>query len=325
MTVESRKERRLAARCEDASHRFVKPSRRDRVFYSINGIVLLVIFLLVLLPILTVFANSLSSSNAVATGRVSFWPQVQLPDKSYRIGISFDGFTAAFKNKNIISGYLNTIFYTLAGTLINVFLTVLAAYPLSRSDLPGKNKLTMLFAFTMIFNGGMMPNYLLVRDLGIMNTRWAILLPMAINVYNMVICRTFFQNTIPKELLEAAQLDGCSDFRFLLRIVLPLSKAVLAVIGLYYAVQHWNAYFNAFLYLTDHKLYPLQIILKDILLSSAVTPDMLEGTIVESVDLNLIHLLKYSLIIIACLPIWCVYPFVQKYFVQGVMIGSVKG
>lgn len=303
----------------------LKLSRGDRTFYFLNGIILLFLFLLVLLPILTVFANAFSSSNAVASGRISFWPQVQAEDKRFVPGISFDGFVAAFKNNNIISGYANTIIYTISGTVLNVVLTVLAAYPLSRSDMPGRNKVMMLFAFTMIFNGGMMPNYLLIRDLGLMNSRWAIILPMAINVYNMVICRTFFQSTIPRELLEASQLDGCSDFRFLISIVLPLSKAVLAVIGLYYAVYHWNAYFNAFLYLTDHKLYPLQIVLKDILLSSAVTPDMLEGADMGSVDLNLIHLLKYSLIVVACLPIWCVYPFVQKYFVQGVMIGSVKG
>ncbi|GHU83582.1 sugar ABC transporter permease [Clostridia bacterium] len=300
-------------------------SRADRVFYTVNGALMLVMFLLVLLPILTLFANALSESNAVASGKVTFWPLVRGEGNTYQLGISLAGFKAAFQNNKLVAGYGNTILYTAAGTCLNLFLTILAAYPLSRSDLPGRNKFMAFFAFTMIFNAGMMPNYLLMRELKLMNTRWAMILPLAINVYNMVICRTFFQSTIPRELLEAAQLDGCDDFHFVLRIVLPLSKAVIAVIGLYYAVYHWNAYFNAFMYLTDSGLYPLQIILRDILLSSAVSPDMLEGAVTGSVDLNMIHVLKYAVIIIACLPIWCVYPFLQKYFVQGVMIGSIKG
>lgn len=300
-------------------------SASDKRFYFINGIILFILFLLVLLPILTLFANAFSDSNAVAAGRVSFWPLAKSEAGGFHLGISLDGFKAAFKNNKLLSGYWNTIIYTVSGTLLNLFLTILAAYPLSRSDLPGKNKIMMLFAFTMIFNAGMMPNYLLMQELNLMNTRWAMILPLAINVYNMVICRTFFAGTIPKELLEAAQLDGCNDFRFLVTMVLPLSKAVIAVIGLYYAVYHWNSYFNAFMYLTDQSLYPLQIVLREILLSSVVNPEMLEGAVTGSVDFNMIHVLRYAVIIIACLPIWCVYPFLQKYFVQGVMIGSVKG
>lgn len=302
-----------------------RDTARDKAFYAVNGLMLAFFFLLVLIPIVYVFANAFSDSNAVAAGKVSFLPMVRDAQKQYHLGISLDGFTAAFKNENIITGYLNTIFYTFAGTLINVTLTLLAAYPLSRSDLPGRNKIMMLFAFTMIFNGGMIPNYLLMKELHLHNTRWALLLPLAINVYNMVICRTFFQQTIPKELQEAAELDGCSDARFFVSIVLPLSKAILAVIALYYAVYHWNAYFNAFLYITDKRLYPLQIVLKDIMIANTVTASMLEGAATGDIDYNIIMVLKYSLIIVACLPIWCLYPFVQKYFVQGVMIGSVKG
>ncbi len=302
-----------------------KLSRGDKTFYGINGVILVLLFLMVLLPILTVFANAFSSGEAVATGRVSFWPQTKNSDGVYGLGVSVEGFVAAFKNDRIVTGYGNTILYTLAGTVFNMFLTLLAAYPLSRDDLPGRNKIMALFAFTMIFNGGMIPNYLLLKDLKMLNTRWAIIIPMAINVYNMVICRTFFKTTIPKELLEAAQLDGCSDFKFLISIVMPLSKAILAVIGLYYGVFHWNAYFNAFLYLTDKALYPLQIVLKEILLSSVVSAEMLEGANTGTVDFNLIHVLRYALIVVACLPIWMVYPFLQKYFVQGVMIGSIKG
>lgn len=302
-----------------------KLSATDRRFYFVNGIILAIIFLLVLLPILSLFANAFSDSNAVAAGKVSFWPLSRNAEGDYRLGVSIDGFRAAFTNSKLLNGYANTIFYTVCGTALNLFLTILAAYPLSRGDLPGRNKIMLLFAFTMIFNAGMMPNYMLMQKLGLMNTRWVMILPMAINVYNMVICRTFFQSTIPKELLEAAQLDGCNDFHFVLRIVLPLSKAVVAVIGLYYAVHHWNAYFNAFMYLSKQSLYPLQIVLREILLSSVVSPEMLEGASTGSVDFNMIHVLRYAVIIIACLPIWCVYPVLQKYFVQGVMIGSIKG
>jgi ABC-type sugar transport system, permease component len=302
-----------------------KLSADDKRFYFINGTMLFIIFMLVLLPILTLFANAFSDGNAVAAGKVSFWPLARDEQGAFHLGVDFDGFAAAFKNTKLLNGYMNTIFYTLAGTCLNLVMTILAAYPLSRSDLPGRNKVMMLFAFTMIFNAGMMPNYMLMQKLHLMNTRWAMVLPMAINVYNMVICRTFFQSTIPRELLEAAQLDGCTDFRFVWSIVLPLSKAVIAVIGLYYGVYHWNAYFNAFMYLSDQSLYPLQIVLREILLSSVVSPEMLEGATTGSVDFNMIHVLRYAVIIIACLPIWCVYPMLQKYFVQGVMIGSIKG
>jgi len=298
---------------------------KDKTFYAINSTVLVLILLIIALPLLYLFCNAFSGSDAVAAGKVPFWPQVRGEDGAYHLGVSMDGFIAVFKNDKILSGYLNTIFYTVFGTIINMVMTLLAAYPLSRWDLKGRDKIMMLFAFTMIFSGGMIPNYLLIKDLGMLNTRWALLIPGAVSVYNMVICRTFFQSTLPRELLEAAQIDGCSDFRFFLQMALPLSKAVIAVIGLYYAVAHWNAYFNAFLYITNQKLYPLQIVLKEILISNNVTPDMLEGANTGAVDFNLIHVLKYASIIVACLPIWIIYPFVQKYFVQGVMIGSIKG
>ena len=300
-------------------------SRDDKIFYGINGTILFVILLVTLLPIVYLFANAFSQSDAVAAGAVTFLPQVRDPAGGYRLGAALDGFKAVFKNDNILQGYGNTIIYTVFGTIINMILTVLAAYPLSLSDMPGKNPIMMLFTFTMIFTGGMIPNYILMQQLGWLNTRWALLVPGAINVYNMVICRTFFVNSIPKELLEAAQIYGCNYFRFFLQMALPLSKAVLAVLCLYYAVAHWNAYFNAFLYITYQSLYPLQIVLKDILISNTVSPEMLEGAARGTYDLNLVHVLKYAAIVVACLPIWCIYPFVQKYFVQGVMIGSVKG
>lgn len=292
-----------------------KTSNSDKIFYSIVNITLILLLLVVAIPILNIFASSFSSGRAVASGRVFIWP----------VEWSLEGYAAVFRNNYIWSGYANTIYYTIVGTTINVILTLLAAYPLSRSDMPGVNIFMLIFAFTMIFAGGMIPSYLLIKNLGMLNTRWAIILPGAISVYNMIITRTYFISSIPKDLLEAAHIDGCSDFRYFIKIALPLSKSIIAVIALFYAVGHWNAYFNAFLYLSDKDLYPLQIILRDILLVNTMDSSMMIDAEMQASRANLADLLKYSLIIVASLPIWCVYPFVQKYFVQGVMIGSLKG
>lgn len=181
----------------------------------------------------------------------------------------------------------------------------------------------MLFTFTMIFGGGMIPNYLLIKDLHMLNTVWSILIPGAISVYNMIVMRTFFQKSIPGELLEAAQMDGCSDIKYLLQVVLPLAKSIFAVITLYYAVAHWNAYFNAFMYLMDDDMYPLQIFLKEILVASKISAEMIDEVAVTNIGLE--HILKYSLIVVATVPMLIIYPFVQKHFVKGVMIGAVKG
>lgn len=287
---------------------------QDKVFYWVVDIVLGVVLVSVLIPILYVIANSLSSGSMVVSGRVFLWP----------VQFSLEGYQAVFADKNILTGYGNTIFYTVVGTTLNVVMTTAAAWALSRQELPGRGVIMALFAFTMIFKGGMIPDFLLVKDLGIMNTRLAIILPMAINVYNMVILRTFFANTIPRDLHEAAQLDGCSEFSFFLKIALPLSKSGIAVIILYYAVYHWNAFFNAFLYLTKKDLYPLQLVLRDILLAN--TLDAADTVTNESINyLNRAEVVKYALILVACVPIWCVYPFVQKHFVRGVMLGAIKG
>lgn len=287
---------------------------QDKIFYWVVDIFLGIVLVSVLIPIFYVIANSLSSGAMVVSGRVFLWP----------VSFSLEGYQAVFSDKNILTGYANTLFYTVAGTTLNVVLTTAAAWPLSRQDLPGRAVVMMLFAFTMIFKGGMIPDFLLVRDLGIMNTRLAIILPMAINVYNMVILRTFFANTIPKDLHEAAQLDGCSEFSFFLKIALPLAKSGIAVIVLYYAVYHWNAFFNAFLYLTKKDFYPLQLVLRDILLAN--TLDAADTVTNESINyLNRAEVIKYSLILVACVPVWCVYPFVQKHFVRGVMLGAIKG
>lgn len=287
----------------------------DKIFYIVVYVVLSIALVVTLVPLINIVAASFSAPSAVSAGKVLLWP----------VDFSIEGYKAVFKNGDVIMGYANTIFYTVVGTLINVVLTVLAAYPLSRKDLVGRGFLMKVFSFTMIFTGGMIPTYLLVSELGMINTRWALLLPGAISVYNMIITRTYFQNNLPDELWEAAQLDGCGNFKFFIKMAIPLSGAIIAVISLYYAVAHWNAYFNAFLYINDRNLYPLQIFLREILIANSIDPNAVVDPETAEAKQGMADLLKYSLIMVSCVPIWCVYPFVQKYFVKGVMVGSVKG
>ncbi len=286
----------------------------DRTMYTVIHVVMVILLIVTLYPLIYVVSSSFSSAEAVSTGKVVLWP----------VDFSLRGYQQVFKYQAIWLGYRNTIFYTLVGTAINVVLTVCAAFALSKKTLPGRNLFTFLFTFTMLFSGGIIPTYLQLRSLGIINTRWALLLPGAVSVYNMVVTRTFIGN-IPAELSEAAQIDGCSDARYFVSILLPLSKAIIAVISLYYAVGHWNAYFNALLYLSDRTLYPLQVFLRDILVLNAVevssTMDPEEARALEGMR----DLLKYSMIVVSTVPILCVYPAIQKYFAKGVMVGSLKG
>ena len=230
-----------------------------------------------------------------------------------------------FRNRRVLLGFGNTLTYTLLGTLINVCVCMMCAYPLSRRDLPCRNVFMLIFAFTMYFGGGMIPNYLLMRNLGMLDTLWVMILPGALSVYNMILARTFMQTSIPGELLEAATLDGCSDLRYFLQIVLPLSKAIIAVVAMYSAVAHWNTYFNAMLYLDSMEKMPLQIILREILLANQFDASMMVDPELQEARADLADVLKYALIMISTVPILLVYPFIQKYFVQGMMIGSVKG
>jgi putative aldouronate transport system permease protein len=223
-------------------------------------------------------------------------------------------------------GYRNTIFYTVVGTVINLFLTTLAAYPLSRRDLPGRNIFMFLITFTMFFHGGLIPTYLVVKGLGMVDTFWALVIPNAIATYNLIVMRTYFQTSIPWELQEAALIDGCSNTRLLLKIILPLSKPIIAVMVLFYAVMHWNAFFNALIYLRDEELYPLQLILREILIMNQTSLSD-DASIQFGMDekLLLAESIKYALIIVASVPVLIMYPFVQRHFVKGVMIGSIKG
>lgn len=292
----------------------IKNAFEDKIFYFFNDLWLWLALLVVLYPIIYIVSSSFSSTDAVTSGKVILWP----------VEFSLAGYKAVFEHEHILSGYLNTIFYTSVGTIVNIIFTVLAAYPLSRKKMPGRKIFIFIFTFAMLFNGGLIPNYLLNSNLGLINTRWVMIIPVALSIYNMIIARAFFQSNIPEELSEAAQIDGCDHMKFLIKIVIPLSKPILAVLALYYAVTHWNSYFNAFVYLSDAKLYPLQIILRDILVSNDV-----EGMIVDPEMMaqkqGLADLLKYSLIVVSSVPFMIVYPFVQKHFVKGALTGAVKG
>jgi len=291
--------------------------RDDVGFNIVNYTILTVILLIVAYPLIYIVSASFSSTAAVMANRVWLWP----------VEPSLKGYEAVFNNKDILTGFGNSIFYTLAGTFVNLVVTLAAAYPLSRRDLRPRNFIMLVFSFTMFFAGGMIPSYLLVSNLGLLNTRWSVILPGALNVYNMIIARQFFASNIPTELLEASQLDGCSDFQFIFRVVVPLSGAIVAVLGLFFAVGHWNAYFSALLYIGDRKKYPLQVFLREILIQNTIDASMTGSVSIEDevVKQGLEDLLKYSLIIVASVPVLIIYPFVQKYFVKGVMIGSLKG
>ena len=292
-------------------------TKSDRAFNIIDTLLLLIALIIVLYPLIYIVSSSLSTSEAVISGKVWLFP----------VGFDLAGYEAVFNHKRIVSGFSNSFFYMTVGTIINVTMTIMAAYPLSRKDFFGRGLWMFLFVFTMMFSGGMIPSYLLVKELGILNTRWAMILPNAMSVWNVILTRTFFQTTIPDELLEASKLDGCSDLRFIRSIVIPLSASIIAVNTLFYAVGHWNSYFNALIYLRDQEMYPLQIVLRDILIQNEIEPtqlsmyDVRDAASRESLRVRL----KYSLIVVASVPLLIAYPFVLKHFVKGVMIGSIKG
>jgi len=299
----------------------IKPKNRiretgvDRVFTIANYAILTIFLVLIIYPLIFVVSSSFSDGAAVITGKVILWP----------VNFSTLAYQKVFSYPRIWSGYGNSLFYAVVGTLVNVTMTLLAAFPLSRRDLFGKNILVGLFLFTLFFNGGLIPSYLLVRDLGLRNTRWALIIPQALSVWNLLIAITFVRTSIPHELLEASQLDGCSDFNYFVRILLPLSTPLIAVLSLFYAIGHWNQFFAALLYLTNKDLFPLQIILRDILISSNVDLSMVEDIKIMAAREALRELLKYALIVVASVPVLIIYPFAQRYFVKGIMLGSVKG
>jgi len=287
----------------------------DRVFNVINFIFVTIFFLLVLYPIIYVLSSSVSDPLAIIQGRVRLVP----------VGFNFDGYRAVFRHDSVLIGYRNSLFYMIVGTAFNVFMTVLAAYPLSRRDFPDRGKITMLFAFTMLFSGGLIPTFLLIRSLGLIDTPWVMILPGGFGVMNVIITRTFFQTNIPDELLESAQLDGCSDFKFITSVVLPLSGAILAVQALMYALGHWNAFFSALIYLRSPELFPLQMVLREILLLNQVDTGVFSDIYEQERREHMSALLRYALIVAASLPFMIFYPLVQRFFVKGMLVGSIKG
>jgi multiple sugar transport system permease protein/putative aldouronate transport system permease protein len=294
---------------------FKTSSRSDKFFYFAIFILLTLFFLAVLYPCVFVFSASFSSGQAVQSGRVVLFP----------VDPTIEGYRTVFNTSSVWIGFRNSLFYTLVATSLNLIMTMTTAYCLSRSDVPGRNLVMLLFTFTMFFNGGMIPTYMLIRGLGMLNTPWALIVPGAIGVYNMIIAKTFIQSSIPLELLDAAKIDGCSDIGYYVRIVLPLSQAIIAVLVLFYGVGHWNAYFNAMIYLHNKNLYPLTIFLREILMASQIDPGTVQDPELQMRLAESAAVIKYALIIVTIVPVIMIYPFVQKYFIKGVMIGSVKG
>ncbi len=295
----------------------------DLVFTCVNSFLLTIAFIIVLYPLLFVISASFSEPHAVASGQMILLP-VEPSRQAYKFILDYD---------EIWIGYANTIFYTFFGTLVNLALTIPCAYALSRRDCPLRGLIMTLFMITMYFGGGLIPGYLNIKDLGLLNTRWIMLISGGVSTYNLIVARTFFANTIPWELHEAAALDGCSDMKMLLRIVLPLSSPIIVVLMLYYGVGHWNSYFNAMIYLSSRDKYPLQIFLREILTvgkfadAAFASGDIMSAeeaaALLKQVDTA--NMIKYAVIVAATAPMMAIYPWLQKYFAKGVMIGSVKG
>jgi len=282
----------------------------DITFYIIVGIFMI----LCLYPVWFTIVASFSSSAAVNSGRMLLLP----------VGFQLKGYEFVFSDVRIMTGYTNTILYTVCGTLLGLVCSLSAGYALSRKDLPGRNIVMMLFVFTMYFGGGLIPTYLVTKSLGLVNTRAVLIIRGSISVYNIILIRTFFQSNLPDELHEAATIDGCGNMRFFLQFAIPLSKAIVAVIALYLAVGYWNSYYTALVYTTDNKLKPLQLYIREMLMQSNSTTDYEDAELASQYN-QMLQGIKYAVIVVATVPIMCIYPFLQKYFVQGVMIGSVKG
>ena len=290
-------------------------TREDKIVTAAVYVTLSLIFLFVAYPLYFVMIASVSDPFLVSTGQVWAFPR----------DITVEGYERIFTHQEILTGYRNSIMYAVVGTSVNLAITLTAAYALSRSDLVGRNAITFIFAFTMFFSGGIIPLFLLVRSLGLYNTFWAMIFPTALSVWNMIIARTFFQSTIPKELLDSAKVDGCTDFRFFWSIVLPLSSAIIAVLLIFYAVGHWNAFFNALIFLRSRARFPLQLVLRDILIQHQFTDDMMVDDPSAHMSMMIAESMKYGVIIVASVPVMILYPFVQKHYVRGIMIGAIKG
>ncbi|AKG33588.1 carbohydrate ABC transporter permease [Paenibacillus durus] len=288
--------------------------KSDIAFDVANFIVLGGFTLMILYPLYFIVIASISDPNQIYAGNVWLWPK----------SITFDGYRRIFSDNTIWIGYRNSLFYAALAAVISSVLTVMAAYPLSRKDLYGRNAFMMIFVVTLFFNGGIIPTYLLVKNLHMINTIWAVVLPGAVDAFAIIIARTFFQS-LPDELREAAAIDGCTNLRYIWSIVVPLSKPIIAVLVLLAVVRQWNGFFDALIYVNDSSLYPLQLILRNILIQNQPSGDMLTDITTLVAQQKVTELIKFGVIIVAALPLLTLYPLLQRYFVKGVMIGSVKG
>lgn len=299
----------------------MQESKGDKMFLLGTYIYLCIALVVVLYPLIYILSASISSPQAVNSGQMWLFPK----------DITWAGYELVFNNPKIWNGYLNTIIYTVVGTLLNLAVTLPAAYALSRSDFVGRGWFMGFILLTMFFSGGLVPTYLVVKNLGLVDTMGALILPVAASVWNIVVARTFFQSTIPKELQEAAHIDGCTNIKLFWKIVLPLSAPIIAVMALFYGVGHWNSYFSSLIYLNSESKYPLQMVLRQILVLQEMSSEMngagVSGEVAQAMNskAETASLIKYGVIVVSTLPIIAVYPFLQRYFVQGVMIGSVKG
>lgn len=294
-------------------------SRSDKVFDGFLLVALTLVLFIVAYPLYFILISSISDPITVARGEVVWRP----------VGLTLDGYRAVFKEEAVLRGYLNSLLYTVVGVSINLICTVPTGYALSRKDFFGRRVITLFFLVTMFVSGGMIPTYLVVKQTGLLNTIWALVIPGAVTVYNLIVCRTFFATNIPEELLDAARLDGCGNTRFFINIALPLSGAIIAIMVLYYGVGHWNGYYSALLYIYDRDKWPLQMELRNVLLQNDMQRSqyiMNAEELAEKARLEALkEMMKYSLIVVSCVPMMILYPFIQKYFIKGVMIGSVKG
>ena len=292
----------------------IKDNLSDRIFNIVNLLFATLFFVVILYPLVYIVSASFSDPMAIIQGRVRLWP----------VNFTIEGYRAVFNHSQIVRGFMNSTWYMVVGTSFNIAMTILVAYPLSRSDFIDRGIFTKLFAFTMLFSGGMIPTFMLINNLGMIDTRWAMVIPGGYSVFNIIVTRTFFRSTIPDEMLESARMDGCRDFTFLLKIVLPLSGPIIAVMVLLYALGHWNAFFAALLYLRTPDLFPLQLILRDILLLNQMDEGMMDIADMERRQF-FAALIRYALIVVASLPFMLLYPLVQRFFVKGMLLGAVKG
>lgn len=295
-------------------HKKIRQAYSDTVFAAISYSVAILSLVILIYPLYFIIIASFSEPSAVSNGRVWFVPA----------GFTLDGYKALIGHARIWVGYKNTIFYTVAGTVVALLVNIPAAFALSKKDLPFRRFLNIVFLIVMFFSGGLIPTYLTVKEFGFLNTYWVLVVPFCVSIYNMIVARTFFESNIPQDLWDAASIDGCGNIRYFVSIALPLSKAIISVIALWTAVGQWNAYFTALIYVQDEAKYPLQVILRNILITNQMQGAMGTGE-AQQIAIRQANLMRYAAIIVSTVPIMCFYPFIQKHFNQGVMIGAVKG